>query len=144
MNNAILSQSLSVQIFAGAIDILQRVEPAANLEAHERRTRAAIVDLGNWLAGLSVDDVATIVAQGRLLIDRWMPESDEYDALGVCAIAQAIIRETARNTALTTEHLHDLVTGAGMYLADLDDHKLSYLYERAASLLTLTLDNEAA
>ena len=123
-----LSKPLSVQLFTGALDALQQDGPLAD----DRRALAAVADLGNWLAGLSVEDVATIITQGRLLIDRWMPEADEYDALAVCAAAQFVIRDVALNTALTIVQLHDLVTGAGMYLSGVNEYELPYLSERAA------------
>jgi len=132
-------QAFAVQVFTAAIDMAQQIDPLNTTQVDEHRARAERLaeDVGNWLAGLSQDDIDAAHHFGPddgLPFDRWMPLSDDYDATAVCAVVQAVIRSLPAELPEV-----EIVQGAGKYLLAMDDHKLGWLLERAANLLALNL-----
>jgi len=132
-------QAFAVQVFTTAIDMAQQIDPMSVRQIDEQlaRTKKIAEDLGNWLSGLSREDIAAVSRFGSddgLPFECWMPLSDAYDATAVCAVVQRVIR------AVPTELPKvEIVQGAGKYLLDMDDHKIGWLVERAANLLTINL-----
>ena len=146
MDMEVVAQAFATRLFAATADILQRMYPLEpdQIDAYRDRMRRVSVDLGRWLADLTSQDVSEIVQDGRLSFDRWMLDSEDYDATAVCAVANRLIH------ALSVEQpdlsLHDfvqLVQSTGAYLADMSDHKLSYLAERTANLVVADLGGGA-
>jgi hypothetical protein len=135
-------QAFAVQVFTAAMDMAQQVDPLEAGQVAEQQARAEKLaeDVGTWLAGLSQDDIDAAHHFGPddgLPFDRWMPLSDAYDATAVCAMVQAVIRSLPANLPQV-----EIVRGAGKYLLDMSDHKLGWLIERAANLLTINMGEE--
>ena len=139
-------QAFAVQIFTGVLDVVQQVSPlkADQVAAHEALTRVVMEDVGYWMAGLSPEAIGFLgdPENEYLPFSDWMPLSDleVYDETAVCALVQRCIKGIpAKTTDGRTLVTFDVVHGAGEYLADMTDHKLGWLTERAANLLTLSL-----
>jgi len=132
-------QAFAVQVFTAAIDMAQQVDPLNGTQVDEQHARTMQItqDVGNWLAGLSQDDIDAAKQFGpddSLPFDRWMPLSNDYDSTAVCAVVQRVIRMLPAGLPEV-----DVVQGAGKYLLDMNDHKMGWLVERAANILVLNL-----
>ena len=137
-------QAFAVQVFTVAIDMAQQIDPLDSWQVDEQhsRTKKIAEDVGNWLAGLSQDDIDAAGHFGthnNLPFDRWMPLSDDYEATAVCAVVQRVIRTAVSRTLPADLPEVEIVQGAGKYLLGMNKHKLGWLIERAANLLTLNL-----
>lgn len=134
-------QAFATMVFTGVIDVMQQVDPLdkTQLDAHQARVKTVISDVGNWLKNLSPNAIACLDAREYLPFSAgWMPLSDLelYDTTAVCAAVQWCIKSVLADR---TYDVVDVVHGAGEYLADITDHKMGWLAERAANLLALNL-----
>ncbi|BDB13349.1 hypothetical protein [Acidithiobacillus ferrooxidans] len=141
-----VTQAFAGLVFTSVIDVVQQVDPleGTQLDEHQARVKTVTEDVGNWLKNLSPDAVAFLddeqPGHEYLPFQDWMPLSDDYDSTAVCAAVQQAIKTIppcfADRTPIVT---YDVVTGAGEYLTEMDDHKMGWLTERAANILLLNL-----
>ncbi|MBU2859748.1 hypothetical protein HF290_04785 [Acidithiobacillus ferrooxidans] len=139
-------QSVAVLIFTVVTDVVQQVDPlkSTQLDEHQARVKMITEDVGRWMRDLSPDAVAFLddeqPGHEYLPFQDWMPLTEGYDATAVCAAVQQAIKTIppcfADRTPIVT---YDVVTGAGEYLVDMDDHKMGWLTERAANIVLLNL-----
>ncbi|MHB8225049.1 hypothetical protein [Acidithiobacillus sp.] len=138
-------QSVAVLIFTVVIDVVQQVDPldGKQLDEHQVRVKLVTEDVGNWLKNLSPDAVAYVRGQPEnefLPVADWMSLTEEYDSTAVCATVQQTIKRIPLALADGTPIvMHDVVSGVGEYLTEMDDHKMGWLTERAANIVLLNL-----
>lgn len=129
-------QAFSAQMYTSVLDVLQQIDPLTDLDPHATRSRLVVHDLADWLVHLTPDDLS-LMQQTRSYLpqDRWLQDSENYDATAVCAAAQTRIffgMDVADRNGIEG---YQLIHETGEYLRGMDDHKTGWLAERAANLL---------
>jgi len=145
MDMDLVTQAFAGLVFTSVVDVIQQVDPleGTQLDEHQARVKMITEYVGNWLKDLSPDAVAYVseLPENEFLpFQDWMPLAEDYDATAVCASVQRCIKmippSFADRTPIVT---YDVVTGAGEYLSEMDDHKMGWLTERAANIVLLNL-----
>ena len=95
--------------------------------------------MAGWLTALTQEDLNGMVKYREYLpFDRWLG-ADGYDSTAVCAAAQARILAGLDMAQQNGIDGYQLIHQTGLYLLDMDPHKIGWLAERAANLLALGL-----
>jgi hypothetical protein len=139
MDSKLVVQAFAAQMYTAVLDVVQQVDPLTGLDEHAARSKKVVQDVAEWLAGLSPDELAGMSTHNEYLpFDRWL-DAEDYDSTAVCSVAQELIfkgLDVARQNGIDGYHL---IHQTGLYLQDMDDHKIGWLAERAANLLALGL-----
>ena len=139
MDMELVVQAFAAQMYAAVLDIVQQVDPLTGLPEHAERSKRVVQDVAGWLTDLTQEDLNGMVEHDEYLpFDNWI-DADGYDTTAVCAAVQARIfdgLDMARQSGLDG---YQLIHLTGLYLLDMDNHKIGWLAERAANLLALGL-----
>ena len=139
MDMELVVQAFAAQMYTAVIDIVQQVDPLTGLPEHAERSKKVTQDVANWLAQLAPEDLTGRVEHNEHLpFDRWL-DSDGYDSTAVCAAVQTRIFDGLEMAEQNGIDGYQLIHQTGLYLQDMDNHKIGWLAERAANLLALGL-----
>lgn len=139
MDMELVVQAFAAQVYTAVLDIVQQVDPLTGLPEHAERSKVVTQGVANWLAQLAPEDLNGMVEHNEHLpFDRWL-DSDGYDSTAVCAAVQTRIFDGLEMAEQNGIDGYQLIHQTGLYLQDMDNHKIGWLAERAANLLALGL-----
>jgi hypothetical protein len=139
MDMELVVQAFAAQMYTAVLDIVQQVDPLTGLPEHAERSKKVLRDVAGWLTDLTPEDLNGMVEHNEHLpFDRWL-DADGYDPTAVCSAAQARIFDGLDMAQQNGIDGYQLIHQTGLYLLDMDNHKIGWLAERAANLLALGL-----
>jgi hypothetical protein len=139
MDMELVVQAFAAQMYTALLDIVQQVDPLTGLPEHAERSKKVVQDVAEWLTDLTPEDLDGMVKYREYLpFDRWL-DADGYDSTAVCAAVQTRIFDGLAMAQQNHLDGYQLIHQTGLYLQDMDTHKIGWLAERAANLLALGL-----
>lgn len=139
MDMEMVVQACAAQMYTAVLDIVHQVDPLTGLPEHAERSKKVVQDVAEWLTDLTPEDLNGMVEHKEYLpFSRWL-DADGYDSTAVCAAVQTRIFDGLAMAQQNHLDGYQLIHQTGLYLQDMDTHKIGWLAERAANLLALGL-----